>query len=175
LLAGAASLRRVVIAEMTLRFGSIRVPTAVRWPSGGAGSLALVLGDESPGTDPWLESCVVVSVGGEHPLAIELAALHWASDHRGELGAVGDRMLLAGGARAARLALAARFSGWRLLKRQVLVHPRFTAEQPMPTEVGGAAPALVVCGDGQDDGSRYAARLRAAGVEVHEVRPDGYR
>jgi acetyl esterase/lipase len=43
----------------------------------------------------------------------------------------------------------------------------------MPDDVTDAPPAIVVCGE-RDDGSRYAARLRAAGVEVHEVR-DGER
>ena len=55
---------------------------------------------------------------------------------------------------------------------QLLVHPRFTASHPMPRNVAGAPPATVVCDAGIDGGRRYAARLRAAGVEVHEVRDD---
>jgi acetyl esterase/lipase len=78
-------------------------------------------------------------------------------------------VLVAGGARAARLALAARDSGWPVLRRQLLVHPAFTKRRPMPTNVAGASPATVVSGRRRDDGRRYAERLRAAGVEVHEV------
>jgi acetyl esterase/lipase len=62
-----------------------------------------------------------------------------------------------------------------MLRRQLLVHPRFTAELPMPTKVAGAPPATVIFGERHDDGRRYAERLRAAGVEVEEVRDDGHR
>ena len=160
---------------MTLRFGSLRVPTTVHWPRVETESLALVLRDELSPTDPWVENCVVVGLAAGHPASIELAALHWVSDHIGELGAASDRMLVAGGARAARLALAARDSGWPVLRRQLLVRPTFTVEQPMPANVAGAPPATVVCGAGRDGGRPYAERLRAAGVEVHEVRDDGRR
>jgi acetyl esterase/lipase len=154
---------------MTLRFGSLRVPTTVHWPRAETVSLAFVLSDELSPTDPWVETCVVVGLAGGYPSSIELAALLWVSEHVGELGAEGDRMLVAGGARAARLALAARDGGWPVLRCQLLVHPRFTAEQPMPTRVAGAPPATVVCGERRDGGRRYAQQLRAAGVEVHEV------
>ena len=40
----------------------------------------------------------------------------------------------------------------------------------MPTRVSNAPRAIVVHRMGRDDGHRYAERLRAAGVEVHEVR-----
>jgi len=159
---------------MTLRFGSRRVPTTVRWPTVETVSLVLVLCGELSPTDPWVENCVVVGLAGAHPCAIELAALQWLSAHVGEFGAEGDHVLVAGGARAAKLALAARDSGWPALRRQLLVHPRFTARQPMPMNVAGAPPATVVYGARLDGGGRrYAARLRSAGVEVHEVRDDG--
>jgi acetyl esterase/lipase len=164
-----------MVADMTLRFGSLRVPTTVRWPTIETVSLALVLADELSPTDPWMENCVVVGLAGAHPSSIELAALQWLSEHVAEFGAEDDHMLVAGGARAARLALAARNSGWPVLQRQLLVHPRFTAWHPMPRNVAGAPPATVVCAAGVDGGRRYAARLRAAGVEVHEVRDDGRR
>jgi acetyl esterase/lipase len=164
-----------MVADMTLRFGSLRVPTTVHWPAVETVSLALVLGDELSPTDSWVEQCVVVGLAGAHPGAIELAALQWLSDHVGEFGAEGDHMLVAGGARAASLALAARDSGWPVLARQLLVHPRFTAWHPMPRDVAGAPSATVVCAEGFDGGRRYAARLRAAGVEVHEVRDDSRR
>jgi len=157
---------------MTLRFGSQRVPTTVHWPRVETLSLALVLGDELSPTADWVENCVVVSLTRRHPRSTELATLHWLAEHARELGAERDRILVAGGARAAGLALAARGSGWPVLRRQLLVHPRFTAQQPMPADVAGAPPATVVCGRRQDEGRRYAARLRAAGVEVQEVRDD---
>jgi acetyl esterase/lipase len=165
----------MIVAHMTLRFGSLRVPTTVHWPPARTGWLALVLNDElSPG-DPWLASYIVVGLGAGQPSPIELAALAWVSEHGGELGAVGDRMLVAGGARAARLALAARDSGWPSLCRQLLVHPEFNAKQPMPNDVAGAPPATVVCGAGHDCGHQYAERLRAAAVEVDEVHDDRHR
>jgi acetyl esterase/lipase len=160
-----------MVADMTLRFGSLRVPTTVHWPQVTTAWLALVLSDELSPTDPWVESSVVIAVPGSHPRWLELATLHWAGEHAGELGADRDRLLVAGGARAAMLALAARDAGWPVLHRQLVVRPEFTRPQRMPDNPAGAPPAIVVCGD-RDDGSRYAARLRAAGVEVHEVRDD---
>lgn len=162
-----------MVADMTLRFGSLRVPTTVHWPRGTTAWLALVLSDELAPTDPRVESSVVIALAGRHPGWLELATLHWAGEHARELGAEADRLLVAGGARAAMLALAARDAGWPVLRRQLVVHPAFTRTQHVPDDVAGAPPAIVVCGE-RDDGSRYAARLRAAGVEVHEVR-DGAR
>jgi hypothetical protein len=162
-----------MVADMTLRFGALRVPTTVRWPRVDAVSLALVLSDELPPTDHWLENSVVVGLAAGNRGQVELAALHWLAEHSGELGADCTRILVAGGARAARLALAARDSGWPVLWRQLLVHPKFTAEHPMPANVAGAPTAVVVCGDRQDDGRRYSGRLRAAGVQVRDVGDDG--
>jgi hypothetical protein len=158
-----------MVADMTLRFGSLRVPTTVHWPCVETVTLAVVLSDELSPVDPWVESSIVLGVGGAHPGWIELATLCWAADHAGELGADGGHLLVAGGARAARLALAARDGGWPELRHQLLVHPSFSARHSMPTAVASAPPATVVCGPGRDDGRRYADRLRAAGVEVHEV------
>jgi acetyl esterase/lipase len=126
-------------------------------------------------TDAWVETFVVIGLVGGHPSAVELAALRWVCDHVGEFGARRDRMLVAGGARAARLALAARDGGWLALGGQLLVHPVWGAERPMPSDVAGAPPATVVCGPYRDGGRRYAERLRASGVEVREVRDDGCR
>ncbi|MGN6870004.1 MAG: alpha/beta hydrolase [Solirubrobacteraceae bacterium] len=154
---------------MTLRFGSLRVPTTVHWPRVTTAWLTLVFSDELAPTDPWVQSSVVIALPGRHPGWLELATLHWAGEHADELGADRDRLLVAGGARAAMLAVAARDAGWPVLRRQLVVRPEFTTPQRMPVQVAGAPPAIVVCGD-RDDGSRYAARLRAAGVEVQEVR-----
>ncbi len=158
-----------MVADMTLRFGALRVPTTVHWPQLDTVSLALVLTDELSPTNCWFENSVVVGVAAENPGQVELAVLHWVAEHSGELGAGGDRIFVAGGARAARLALAARDAGWPPLWQQLLVHPRFTAERAMPTKVAGAPSAVVVCQERHDDGRRYAARLRAAGVQVREV------
>jgi hypothetical protein len=160
-----------MVADMTLRFGSLRVPTTVHWPRVTPAWTALVLSDELSPTDPWVQSAVVIALTGRQPGWLELAALHWAGEHAGELGADGDRLLVAGGARAAMLALAARDAGWPVLRRQLLVRPDFTRQDGMPDDVAGAPPTIVICG-ARDDGSRYAARLRAAGVEVQEVRDD---
>jgi len=157
---------------MTLRFGALRVPTTVHWPQVSAVSLALVLSDELSPTDHWLRRSVVVGLAAGNPARVELAVLCWAAEHSAELGAGRDRIVVAGGGRAARLALAARDTGWPVLWRQLLVHPRFSADQPMPADVAGAPSAIVVCADRQDDGRRYSGRLRAAGVHVREVGDD---
>jgi acetyl esterase/lipase len=141
----------------------------VHWPSAATPWLTLVLSDELSPTDPGMERSVVIALHGRHPRWLELATLQWAGDHAGELGAEGERLLVAGGARAAMLALAARDAGWPLLRRQLLVRPDFTRPPGMPDDLAGAPPAIVVCGE-RDDGAQYAGRLRAAGVEVREVR-----
>lgn len=164
----------MILADLTLRFGSRRVPTIVQWPLTPTASLALVLGDELSPSDPWVNDYLVVGLTGRHPEAIELAVLLWVSEHGAELGAAGDGVIVAGGARAAALALAARDGDWPSVCHQLLVHPRFTPTQPMPNEIAGAPPATVVCGSGSDGGRQYAARLRAGAVEVDEVH-DGRR
>lgn len=158
-----------MVADMTLRFGSRRVPTTVHWPRVTTAWLTLVLSDELSPVDPWVKSTVVIALPGLHPEWLALATLNWAGEHAGELGADGDCLVVAGGARAAMLALAARDAGWPVLHRQLVVRPEFTRPPRMPDDLAGAPPATVVCGE-RDDGSRYAAHLRAAGVEVHEVR-----
>jgi hypothetical protein len=157
-------------AELTLRFGATRLHASVHWPRSDSGRLALALIDELPWAQPLLCDSVVLAVNGRHRHADELAALQWLAEHGGELCAVPSRLIVAGGARAAWLAVGARDSAWPELHRQVLVHPRFGRENPIPPTVAGVAPAIVVCGgDRQDDGARYAAVLRDAGVEVDEV------
>jgi acetyl esterase/lipase len=158
-----------MVADMTLRFGALRVPTTVHWPRADTVSLALVLSDELSPTDHWFENSIAVGLAAGNPAQVELAALRWVAEHSRELGADCSRIVVAGGARAARLALAARDGVWPVVWRQLLIRPRFTSEQPMPKNVARAPTAIVVCGDRQDDGRRYAERLRAAGVHVHEV------
>jgi acetyl esterase/lipase len=157
-------------AEMTLRFGTVRVATCVRWPERDTATLALALADELSPADPRLPDAIVVGVYGAHPTLVQLEVVHWLAEHAGELGADREDMLVAGGARTAALALAVRDSGWPGLRRQLLVHPVFSPRCPMPVNLAGAPAATVVRrADRRDHGARYAARLRAAGVRVKEV------
>jgi hypothetical protein len=167
----------VTTANLMLRFGAARVRALVRWPRAGdigdepRRPLALVLADEMTWVGELLGDCVVVTLCEPHRYPDELGALQWLSEHAADIGAVGGRVVIAGGARAARLAVAARDGGWPQLHRQLLIHPRFSAEDPMPVELAGLAPATVVCSRfGDDDGPRYVALLRAAGIDVTEVR-----
>src|SRR5579859_1969510 len=107
-------------AELTLRFGATRLPTTVRWPLPGADSLVLALADEVSPADPLLARCTVLAVSRRDEPGVELAALRWLGDHASELGDPRHRLLVAGGARAAWLALAARDDGWPILDHQVL-------------------------------------------------------
>jgi hypothetical protein len=63
---------------------------------------------------------------------------------------------------AARAALHARDEGWPPLARQLLIGPQDDTWPDHDVSLAGAAPATVVSAPG------YAARLRAAGVEVEE-------
>ena len=103
-----------------------------------------------------------------------MATLGWAAEHARELGADPEKLVvggqLAGAALAARLAVDARDSGWPVVSRQMLVRPEFSDSCPVPSEVAGTPPATIVTtGSRRDDGSRYAATLRDAGVEVREL------
>jgi acetyl esterase/lipase len=158
-------------AHLTLRLGGKRLRADVYWPRATTAGSALVLADELAPNDPLVSEHVVVALSGRRRATDELGALGWLAEHGAELGAEADRLIVAGGAGAARLAVAVRDAGWPMLRGQVLVHPRFGAERPMPTAVADVAPATVVHGgDGRDDGARYAALLRDAGVSVEEVR-----
>lgn len=105
---------------------------------------------------------------------LAVAALGWAAEHAVQLAASQNGLsvagLSAGAARAAWLAACARDVGWPPITRQLLVHPSFGAASPIPHEVAGLAPATIVTDPASDaDGRRYAARLRAAAVEVVEL------
>jgi acetyl esterase/lipase len=121
-----------------------------------------------------------------------ITATAWAADHAGELGADPRRLVVAGEALgagvAAAVALHARDVGWPVLTRQLLIRPDLGAAlapgpgDPAPLALkerplAGVAPATVlVTGDDSlraDDGRRYAALLRRAGVEVEELRDGG--
>jgi acetyl esterase/lipase len=110
----------------------------------------------------------------------EIEALGWAAEHAPDLGASSGRVAVAGqlsgAARAALLAVEAHGCGWPVVRRQVLVRPAFSDLCPAPCSVDGTAPATIVTGGArQDDGRRYAATLRDAGVEVRELVSDARR
>ena len=165
-------------AELTLRFGAERLPGRVYWPAAISAPPLIFLLDDARDDDAFSTSlcaagaAVVLSMptGPGLDERVELAALDWAADHASELGAT-PRLLLAGiyigGGHAARLAAAARDEGWPPLHRQLLVHPMFDAACPVPSSVDSTAPATIVTAD--EVGTRYAARLRAAGIDVEEL------
>jgi acetyl esterase/lipase len=101
------------------------------------------------------------------------ASMEWAGDHATDLAADPGRLLVAGERAGAGLAvtaaLHARDHGWPPLHRQVLIRPVLDASL-LAGPLAGLAPATLVTGE-RDDGGRYAARLRLAGVPVEEL-PD---
>jgi acetyl esterase/lipase len=153
-----------------LRFGVTRLHTTVCWPEREAAVLALVLADELALDDPLLGDSLVVALGGQRPRSEELDTLEWLAEHAADLGGPADRVTVAGGARAAGLAIAARNAGWPKLHRQLLVRPHFCAARPTASVLAGVAPATIVHGgDPSEDGARYAEELRHAGVDVEEI------
>ncbi|MBV9806553.1 MAG: alpha/beta hydrolase fold domain-containing protein [Solirubrobacterales bacterium] len=182
-----------LVADLKLRFGPVRLPARVylsapRALAAGRPTLVVWLAGRKGGDvlcrDLSAAAAAVVlelpssgfPIGGGH----ELAALAWAAEHASEFGVGGGSLVvggqLAGAARAARLALDARDSGWPALRRQVLVRPTFAGPGLVPTGVAGIAPATIVTnGLRGDDGSRFAATLRGAGVAVQELVSDARR
>jgi acetyl esterase len=183
-----ATPEEVLTAGLTLRFGGRRLNGRVYWAradAGGTGSpLAFVpaLFDEGGSHALCRLLCaaagaVVLTVPSRHAPDHddELAALEWVADHAAQLGAHPGRLIVAGegagGARAACLSARARDNDWPQLRRQVVVHPSFSETCPMPSLLTGVAPATVISSDTRvDDGSVYAALLRASRIEVNELR-----
>ena len=182
-----------LLADLRLRFGATRLPARVYLPSAlavpttgaplvlwltGRGAREVVCQELSAAA-----AAVVIELGrreGDGSDAYDFEALGWAAEHASELGASSGPIAvagqLAGAARAARLAVDAQASGWPVLRRQMLVRPAFSDLRPAPAAVAGTAPATIVTtGARQDDGHRYAARLRDAGVEVRELVGDANR
>jgi hypothetical protein len=176
-----------LVADLKLRFGETRLPARVYLP---------LLSPTAPGGTPfviWLTgrsardvlcrelsataALVVLELGRRDDGGAggyEVATLGWAAEHARELGADPDQLIvggqLVGAALAARLAVDARDCGWPVVCRQVLVHPVFSDSCPVPSQVAGTPTATIVTtGSRQDDGSRYAATLREANVEVREL------
>ncbi|MGZ4194820.1 MAG: hypothetical protein ACXVUE_20760 [Solirubrobacteraceae bacterium] len=182
-----------LLADLRLRFGPTRVPARVYLPTPSevqADGAPLVLWLSGRGGRDLLcqelsaaAAAVVIELGtreGEVGDGPEIEALGWATEHAPELGASSTLVAvagrLAGAARAARLAVEAHGCGWPVVRRQVLVRPAFSDLCPAPSAVAGAAPATIVTsGTRHDDGRRYAATLREAGVEVRELVSDAQR
>jgi acetyl esterase/lipase len=178
----------VLTAGLKLRFAGRRLNGRVYWAAAHPGvSASPLFFVPTLGEDEDSESLcrVLCSAAGAVVLAVplpaavdhddELAALEWAAEHADQLGAHDEQLIVAGqgagGAHAACLSARARDNGWPQLRRQVVMYPSFTHACPMPSLLTGVAPATVISSDTRiDDGSRYAALLRAAKVEVNELR-----
>jgi hypothetical protein len=186
-----ATLRNVtLLADLRLRFGPTRLPARLYLPAPSAAGTPLVLWLARRGAPDVLcqdlsaaAAAVVIELGcraGGCDDGYDIEALGWAAEHAPEFGASSGRVAvagqLAGAARAARLAVDAHESGWPVVRTQVLVRPAFSDLCPAPSAVAGAASATIVTGAARpDDGRRYAATLRDAGVEVRELVSDARR
>jgi hypothetical protein len=182
-----------LVADLRLRFGTLRVPARVYLPSPSSvpargAPLVLWLAGRNAGEMLSRElsaiaAAVVLELGPTDVARVrgrELSALDWAAEHACEFGADPTQLVVAGhlggAARAARLAVDARDDGWPVLYRQVLIRPVFTEPRLTPSDVAGTASAtMVTTGARGDEGSRYATTLRDAGVEVQELVSGGRR
>ena len=178
----------VLTAGLTLRIAGRRLNSRVHWAQGSdpkASSPLIFVSalTEAADSDPLCRllcsAAAAVALAIPSPRATdddyELASLGWAVEHAYELGAHPEQVMVAGqgtgGARAARLAIRARNTGWPHLRRQILVHPTFTQTCPMPFLLMGVVPATIISSDTRiDDGCTYAARLRASEVAVDVLR-----
>jgi alpha/beta hydrolase fold len=156
-------------ADLSLRATDDLVRPRVIWPPDpeDGSPIALFLG-KRPSVFEMAEALSVE--GGMVVLALQTTALEvatmaleWAGDHAASLGADPARLFVAGGGLAATAALHARDEGWPPLARQLLFGPERSGWPPANASLAGVAPATVV------DAPAYAARLRAAGVEVEEL------
>jgi hypothetical protein len=156
-------------ADLSLRAAGDFVRLRVIWPpdpeDGGAIGLFLW---ERPSVFEMaealsVEGSMVVLALQTSALDVATIALEWAGDHAASLGADPGRIFVAGGGLAATAALHARDEGWPPLARQLLFGPERSGWPPTDAALAGVTPATVV------DAPMYAARLRAAGVEVEEL------
>jgi hypothetical protein len=159
-------------ADLSLRAPRDFVRPRVSWPADTRDGrpLAVFLGDPDSSLEAADALCVeagfvVLALRTDAP-DVATIAVEWAADHARQLGADPERLLVAGGRLAAAAAVHARDEGWPPLWRQVLMGPDLTGWPLAAASLAGVAPATVV------NAPRYAARLRAAGVEVDEVLPD---
>jgi acetyl esterase/lipase len=192
------------VADLRLRGPAGSTPVRVRWPrtpaSDPAPPLVVLLPDlaaadgvERADDELAHELCsrigaVVLCIpwAPRRPGALDRAdaALVWAADHGGELGADPGRLVVAGrgagAAAAAVLALRARDRGWPRIQRQVLVLADAAAHRPAghcaistqnaAPDLGTPAPAIVVV-PGVRHG-RCSQWLRATGADVEELHGD---
>ena len=181
-----------LVADLKLRFGPVRLPARAYLPSpravAAAGPTLVVWLAARKSGDVFCRdlSAAAAAVVLELPSADfpsgrahDLAALGWAAEHASEFGVDGGPLVVGG-----RLAFDARDSGWPALRRQLLIRPAFAEPGLTPSDVAGIAPCdvagiapatIVTSGLQADDGSRYAATLRGAGVTVHEIVSDARR
>lgn len=156
-------------ADLSLRAAHEFVRPRVRWPpeaEDGSAIAVLVWDDESAleaASALCLHAGVIVLALQTAALELATIAVEWAGDHARLLGGDSDRLAVAGGGLAARAALHARDEGWPPLARQLLIGPQDDTWPGDDASLAGAAPATVVNAPG------YAARLRAAGVEVEQL------
>jgi hypothetical protein len=159
-------------ASLSLRTPRDFVRPRVSWPPNGrdGSPMAVFLAEPDSTLEAADALCVeagfVVLALRTDAFDVAAIAVEWAADHAKQLGADPDRLLVAGGRLAAAVALHARDEGWPALSRQVLIGPDLTGWPLAAASLAGVAPATVV------NAPRYAARLRAAGVEVEELFAD---
>jgi alpha/beta hydrolase family protein len=160
------------VAGLRLRGATGPLRAEVAWPVGTSGGRAAPLAVLLPGADEaaaaFAEVGVVVLSARTSAFHDAIAVLEWAADHSAELEADPRRLMVAGGALAAAVALHARDAAWPPLARQILIDGDLRMPLRAAT-VAGVAPATVVT-RGRPTPRRYAARLRASGVEVEELR-----
>lgn len=155
-------------ADLSLRSAREFVRPRVLWPpaSEDGSAIAVFLWKGEPALEAanalCLQAGTIVLALQTAELDLATIAVEWVGDHARLLGADPDRLVVAGGGLAARAALHARDEGWPPLARQLLIGPEDDGWPGADASLEGAAPATVVNAPG------YAARLRAAGVEVRE-------
>jgi hypothetical protein len=159
-------------ADLSLRAADSFVRPRVSWPTDApdGSPMAVFLAEAGSG---WEAADALCSEAGFVVLALRTAAfdagavaVNWAADHARQLGADPERLLVAGGGLAARVAVHARDAGWPPLARQLLIGPDLAGWPQASASLSAVAPATVV------NAPDYASRLRAAGVEVEELFPD---
>lgn len=168
-------------ADLTLRFGPERLHGRVHWPAAPSSApLIFGLGGASDG-DAFgaslssVAGAVVLWFAAPHDASIAASALGWAAEHAPDLASDPRGLVVAGvhlgGSYAVQLALAARDRGWPDLRRQLLLHPMLDAAWAVPANGTGLAPVTVVTTTPPEaTATRYVASLRAAGVDIDELR-----
>jgi hypothetical protein len=168
-----ATPRSAPSAQLRLRSGTARLV----WPANDCPVVMVLLVERgamheaeriarSLAATPGILSLIAVCHHG-HGLDGGTSSIEWIADHAAQLGADGQRLILAGveggAAMAAALTVRARDRGWPDVEHQVLIHPRLGAAV-RETQLAGIAAATVIGGD--HDSRAYVDGLRRAGVPV---------